>query len=416
MTEENKTIEIKNDKVKNRSKCGFFYACFCILFLSISIFCCSCTKVKHNVFVKGPDMHYFHNGPAVLLDDGNVLIIGGDTRKAEIYDYKKNKFFVLDNEMKYKRKSGASAILLNDGRVLITGGYAKDYYSNGIFLSKILSFEFPQFDEIYMPQTREFSSIKRMCIPRINHTAMKMSNGNILFFGGESNKLHEKNLINEIEEFDPKTNSFKIINKLPNTNYYFSRFVQIPNDKVIIVTSSKPEYQLKNVSKNDFDLFLYDYKQNRIESFKDKIKNYKNLDIGNLKTNIYISNKTLNKGKGGEGTRNCILIVKSLNDNILDVDIVLNAKIDYTLSMLDDETLIIIGGQYENGWGGIITSESELTKFNDFLRPMGIINLNKKRYQHLTVTLNNGNILILGGYNKGSHYNAEVLTSEIYYK
>jgi len=119
MTEENK--EIETDKEKKYSKRRSFISFFCILLLFISILCCSCTNVKHNVFVKGPDMHYFHNGPAVLLDDGNVLIIGGNTKQAEIYDYKKNKF-LLAGEMNFNRVFGASASLLPNGSVLIAGG------------------------------------------------------------------------------------------------------------------------------------------------------------------------------------------------------------------------------------------------------------------------------------------------------
>jgi len=82
MTEENREIEAENTggKVKKCSKSRIFASCLCILLLFVSIFCCSCTNVKHNVFVKGPDMHYFHNGPAVLLDDSNVLVIGGNAK------------------------------------------------------------------------------------------------------------------------------------------------------------------------------------------------------------------------------------------------------------------------------------------------------------------------------------------------
>ncbi len=50
--------------------------------------------VKHNIFVTGSKMHVYHNGPAVLLDDGNVLVLGGNTKQAEIYDYKKNNFIL----------------------------------------------------------------------------------------------------------------------------------------------------------------------------------------------------------------------------------------------------------------------------------------------------------------------------------
>ena len=129
--------------------------------------------VKHNVFVKGPNMHVYHNGPAVLMNDGNVLVIGGDTKKAEIYDYKKNKFVYANGEMKYKRDYGASSITLKNGNVLITGGAYNIYNDNK-----------QKIKEIYDPSTGIFSKISNMCIPRTDHTAILMDNGNILIIGG----------------------------------------------------------------------------------------------------------------------------------------------------------------------------------------------------------------------------------------
>ena len=129
--------------------------------------------VKHNVFVKGPNMHVYHNGPAVLMKDGNVLVIGGKTKKSEIYDYKKNKFIFTKGEMNYIRQFGATATKLNNGKVLITGGDADGK-----------SFDAIPNEEIYDPSTGIFSKISNMCIPRTDHTAILMDNGNILIIGG----------------------------------------------------------------------------------------------------------------------------------------------------------------------------------------------------------------------------------------
>ena len=104
----------KNNKKSNRNiiiRCfvygllSIFVLIFCIYINFPKIKNCIQEMIpqKHNIFVKGPNMHYYHNGPAVLLDDGNVLVIGGNTKQAEIYDYKQNKFIVLDNELNYKR-------------------------------------------------------------------------------------------------------------------------------------------------------------------------------------------------------------------------------------------------------------------------------------------------------------------------
>lgn len=58
----------------------------------------------------------------MLLDDGKVLIAGGDER-AEIYDESTNAFSVVPGSLLISRHYG-TAMKLRDGTVLIAGGYA----------------------------------------------------------------------------------------------------------------------------------------------------------------------------------------------------------------------------------------------------------------------------------------------------
>ena len=93
------------------------------------------TKLQANI-------HYlFHNVPIALLDDGNVLVLWGNTKQAEIYDYKKNKFVLTKGKMNYisylVSADGAitkykplnilrfnyQTIKLNNGNIFIIGGY-----------------------------------------------------------------------------------------------------------------------------------------------------------------------------------------------------------------------------------------------------------------------------------------------------
>lgn len=78
---------------------------------------------KTGTFARAAEMsseRFKLSGAAVLLDDGNVLV-GGGNRQLEIFDTRSRRFVLsrqLDNHYYF-----AVLTLLQDGRVLITGGY-----------------------------------------------------------------------------------------------------------------------------------------------------------------------------------------------------------------------------------------------------------------------------------------------------
>jgi hypothetical protein len=75
-------------------------------------------------FVTGPVMtltRYKHQGSAVLLGNGDVLIAGGAAR-AELFDARRQTFTVVDGETSLAGQFGAAS-RFGDGNVLITGGY-----------------------------------------------------------------------------------------------------------------------------------------------------------------------------------------------------------------------------------------------------------------------------------------------------
>ncbi len=417
-------VNIKDKITENRKKNYFKPFILFSILLVFSLFFIPSAKgfdikellpVKHNVFVKGPNMHVFHNGPATLLNDGNVLVIGGKTKKSEIYDYKKNKFIFTKGEMNYIRQFGATATTLKDGRVLITGGYNKDNkildkVNHRVFFENKLYFTIPPKEEIYNPNTGLYTPIENMCVPRINHNAFLMKNGNVILIGGIDNKIssiqnpHNPNVL-EIEEFNPITNTFKIILTLDTPQDNLTSF-KLNDDKILIIAGV--------ITSRQREVIIYDYKTNKAEKYKPKESNILNskgnVEFVNAKS-VFIDDETLLI----MSNKNRVILFDTKNNSIeqvIETDIYRNQ--DYSLTELSNGNAILIGG---SSGSDITLRELENTLIFDTNKKEFIKNsakLNSRRTNHIAIRLLNGNILIFGGYKNAK--DNELLSSEIYYQ
>ena len=126
MTDENKeNIGKEENKKKNWFKHKLFapYLLFVIFFVTIFCFLVQYTNTPKLVIPR-------YNHSAVVLNDGRILITGGETiikgkkiilDSAEIYNPKTKKSTLIPNKMNYARTTHAS-VLLPSGDVLIIGG------------------------------------------------------------------------------------------------------------------------------------------------------------------------------------------------------------------------------------------------------------------------------------------------------
>jgi hypothetical protein len=137
----------------------------------------------------------FHT--ATLLQDGKVLVAGGDDRytttydTAEIFDPSTGTFTPTANML--SARSGHTATLLANGKVLLASGYA----GNG---------NWPATAELFDPSSGTFTATGSMSVARPWDTATLLQDGRVLFAGGKSGSPHASTATAEI--YDPATGIF----------------------------------------------------------------------------------------------------------------------------------------------------------------------------------------------------------------
>jgi Tol biopolymer transport system component len=132
---------------------------------------------------------------AVLLPDGKVLVMGGDTAlaSAELYDPATGTW-TATGSMVSNWGAGAgyahfTATVLRDGKVLVAGG------ANG---SGSLASA-----ELYDPATGTWAATGSMITPRADHTATLLSDGRVLVAGGQPGRP-----VASAELYDPATGTW----------------------------------------------------------------------------------------------------------------------------------------------------------------------------------------------------------------
>ncbi len=168
---------------------------------------------------------------AVLLQDGRVLLTGGQGRErenhdlAELYNFRTNAFTPAGTMT--EKRADHTATLLTDGRILITGGGRQ-----------------PQTDvtataEIYDPKTGRFIPVGSMSVMRYKHCAEILPDGKVIVIGG-SNRYMWAGRYASAEIFDPATGVFAATGELNTARYKIRDAVVVLGNGQILVAGGGP--------------------------------------------------------------------------------------------------------------------------------------------------------------------------------
>ena len=131
---------------------------------------------------------------ATVLNDGTVLAVGGDSthQTAELYNPAMGTFTATGSMT--TARTGYTATLLNNGKVLVAGGDTTD----------------GQTAELYDPTTGAFTATGSMANGRTGHTATLLNNGRVLVAGGS----YGTSFPAIAELYNPATGSFTVTGSL----------------------------------------------------------------------------------------------------------------------------------------------------------------------------------------------------------
>jgi hypothetical protein len=178
---------------------------------------------------------------ATLLDNGDVLIVGGadhDTQggiaSAEVFHAATLSFEAVGS-MHYARISH-TATLLDDGRVLIAGGRGESVTPSA---------------EIYDPKTRQFVQTGSLHTARYKHTAGLLPDGRVLIAGG-SDESDWRGTMSSAEIYDPHTGRFSATSPMNDSRFKLPReAVHIASGQLLIAGGSK-QVEIYNPQTGEF--------------------------------------------------------------------------------------------------------------------------------------------------------------------
>ena len=181
---------------------------------------------------------------AVRLSDGRVLVVGGiflsdgkESARAEIYDPTTDTWTPTE-DMSIER-GRPNAILLADGRVLVTGHQRFDFRAT---TGRV---------DIYDPDTDTWTAADELSQPSDGHSLTLLPDGKVLAAGGENPVVRSSNYYSTTEIFDPSTNSWSPGPELSEPRSSHSATL-LPDGRVLLVGGIGPENDFSPLTSMDF--------------------------------------------------------------------------------------------------------------------------------------------------------------------
>ncbi len=169
---------------------------------------------------------------AVLLSDGRVLVVGGtfsngpESARAEIYDPATDTWTPTE-DMGVER-GRPKAVLLSDGRVLVTGDKSLDFRA---VTGKA---------ETYDPDTGAWTPTEDMSKASVGHALTLLPDGRVLATGGVHPTNRHFGAYSMTEIFDPTSNSWSPGPELAQPRIHHSATL-MPDGRVLLIGGFVPE-------------------------------------------------------------------------------------------------------------------------------------------------------------------------------
>jgi WD40 repeat protein len=164
-------------------------------------------------------------GTATLLPDGDVLVAGGGTNKADLYDPSTGTF--APTATMSVARTNATATLLPSGDVLVAGGVD----GRGRQVAGA---------ELYDPSTGTFKTTGSMHTPRSGHTATLLPDGKVLVAGGGCNRgrgfCNAGSFLDNLtsaELYNPKTGTWSVTGSMRFERQFFTATL-LRNGRVLV--------------------------------------------------------------------------------------------------------------------------------------------------------------------------------------
>ena len=335
-------------------------------------------------FAQTSDMETARSGhTATLLFDGTVLVAGGtpdDAHSAELFTPTLNSLAATTGAMLHVR-SRHSATRLQNGKVLIVGG------DDGIGTFFITA-------EVYDPATQSFAETGDLNVARASASATLLPSGKVLIAGGRDSG---GKLLSSAELYDSGTGSFKLTGSMHSPRAQHTATL-LPNGKVLLVGSSgdTANAELFDPGTGTFSA-TGSLVQARSHFTATLLPNGNVLVLG--------GSQTVPPGGGGAPPAPVSLDTAEIYDATHGVfrtaGKLLEARDSHSATLLANGTVLVAGGYIQNFDGD--AQPYKQTMFTaELFNPATLVSqeaaiLEEARAEHVSTTLDGGEVLITGG-------------------
>ncbi|OGH95797.1 MAG: hypothetical protein A2039_07240 [Candidatus Melainabacteria bacterium GWA2_34_9] len=217
---------------------------------------------KTNKFYRISDTNFSHRSPKLfMMQNGKVLII--DFSGIEIFNPKTSKFERKYSDLLFNSQEACILKEQLSKKFTVNGSYSPYLFfmmSDALLLKNNKVFlDLGRYVKIYDMDKDVFSGTAKYLIVRGDERRVLLTDGKILVIGG----LARKGFADEVESFNPKTNRFTIVGKIPFLKRIY-KCILLKNGKIFILGSDTPTLiGSKSIIYYSNTVVIYDPKTNR---------------------------------------------------------------------------------------------------------------------------------------------------------